>query len=75
MIDYFKSRIFYSVFVYVLLMLLIFVKKPKMFFNENNNIKHFGTGKSETIYSLGVASFVIAVITFYLFCLIDIIFK
>jgi hypothetical protein len=56
-------------------MLLIFVKKPKLMYDDNKQIKKFGTGKNETIYSLGVVSLVIAVIVFYIFCLIDMIFK
>lgn len=74
MSGYLNTRILYSIFVYLLIMLLIFVKKPKLMY-DNNEIKKFGTGKNETIYSLGVVSLVIAVIVFYIFCLIDMIFK
>ena len=75
MSGYLNTRILYSIFVYLLIMLLIFVKKPKLMYDDNNQIKSFGTGKNETIYSLGVVSLVIAVIVFYIFCLIDMIFK
>ena len=72
---YLSSRIFYAIFLYLLIMTLIFLKRPTMFFEENGEIKNFGLKKDETMYSVGVFTVVLAIICFYLFCVIDMVFK
>lgn len=72
---YLSSRIFYAIFLYILVMTLIFLKKPTMFFDENGEIKNFGLKKHETIYSIGVLTIVLAIICFYIFCVIDMVFN
>lgn len=72
---YLTSRIVYSVILYTLIMILIYVSKPKLMFNENGSIKSYGIKKNETIYSLGVVSVILSVISFYFFCIIDLIFN
>lgn len=44
-------------------------------FTNDKEIKHFGIKKNETIYSLGVFTIVSAIVTFYIFCWIDMIFS
>ena len=72
---YLSSRIFYAIVLYILLMTLIFLKKPSLLFHPDGSIKSFGLNKNQTIYSVGVMSIVLSVICFYIFCLIDIIFR
>ena len=72
---YLTSRIVYSVILYTLIIILIYVSKPKLMFNENGSIKSYGIKKNETIYSLGVVSVILSVISFYFFCIIDLIFN
>tara|TARA_Y100000591_G_C21456711_1_gene508730 strand:- start:112 stop:342 length:231 start_codon:yes stop_codon:yes gene_type:complete len=74
---YLSSRIFYAIFLYVLLMTLIFLKKPALLFNKDGEIKQFGLNKEKdnTIYSIGVLSVILAIISFYIFCIIDVIFR
>ena len=69
-----NSRVVYSVLFYLLLMILIFVSKPSVMFDDNGNVKHFGIGDHKTVFSFGVLTVVIAAISFYIFCIIDIIF-
>jgi len=71
---YLQSRIFYAIFLYILALTIIFIKKPLLLFHQNGEIKAFGLHKNETIYSIGVMSIVLAIICFYIFCIIDIIF-
>jgi hypothetical protein len=56
-------------------MTLIFLKKPTLLFDEQGEIKSFGIKKEETIYSVGVLTVVLAIVSFYLFCVIDMVFK
>jgi hypothetical protein len=72
---YLSSRILYSVLLYILLMTLIYTVKPKLIFNNDGTIKNYGIKDKDTIYSLGVISIVLAIISFYLFCLVDLIFN
>ena len=72
---YLSSRIFYAIFLYILILTLIFLKKPKMFFEDDGEIKQFGLKKEQTIYSVGVFSIVLAIICFYIFCVIDMVFE
>jgi|TARA_B100000941_G_C28259412_1_gene425776 hypothetical protein len=50
--------------------------KPKFMFNEDGSIKSYGVNDdNKTIYSLGVISISAAILAFYFFCVVDIIFK
>ena len=69
-----SSRVVYSILFYVLLIILIILAKPSIMFHSNGNIKLFGVGEHKTMFSLGVASIVLAIASFYIFCLIDLIF-
>ena len=71
----FQSRVIYSIIFYILTMVLIITLKPKIMFTKEGKIKKFGVNKYETIYSLGVFCVVSAILTFYIFCLIDLIFS
>lgn len=55
-------------------MLLVVVIRPKIMFDNNLQMKSFGINKNETIYSFGLFTVVSAILSFYLFCLIDMIF-
>ena len=69
-----QSRIIYSVTFYILLIILISILKPEIMFNKDGDIISFGLNKNETLYSFGVFSVLSAIVTFYLFCIIDLIF-
>lgn len=86
---YLSTRIVYAIALYVLIMTLIFVKKPLLLFTEEGDIRPFGfarkdeppshgidrTPRGHTIYSLGVLTVALAIISFYFFCVVDIIFE
>lgn len=72
-----NHRTIYSSIFYVLSITLIMLVKPSiMFDNDNNKIKQFGVGSDKkTIFSLGVANGVVALLSFYIFTIIDVIFS
>lgn len=70
-----NTRILYSILFYVLLMVLIILAKPSVMFDNSGNIKIFGTGNDKTMFSFGVFSVIIAIISFYIFSMIDLIFS
>lgn len=72
--DFINTRIIYSVLFYVLLIVLIIIAKPSMMFDDHGNLKMFGIGEEKTMFSLGVLTVVLAILSFYVFCLIDLVF-
>ena len=70
-----NARIIYATLFYILLLTLVVISKPSMVFERNGSIKQFGIGNDKTMFSLGIFSAVIAIISFYTFTLIDIVFR
>jgi hypothetical protein len=70
-----NGRILYSVTFFILLMILVYVSKPGIMFKNNDTVKSFGCSKIDTIFSLGVFTTVSSILSFYIFCLIDMIFN
>lgn len=73
-----NTRLIYSIIIYLLIIILIIVNKPKPFFDSNKiykNVKEFGTGENKTIFSLGVFTVLIAFLSYYFISLIDVVFK
>jgi hypothetical protein len=68
-------RIAYSVSLFVLIMILVNIVKPNIVYKNDATVRSFGIHKNETIFSLGVFSVVSSILSFYLFCLIDMIFN
>lgn len=70
-----NGRIIYSTLLFVMLMLLTYFIKPSMMFKRDETIKPFGINKNQTIVSLGVFTIVCAILSFYMFSMIDLIFS
>lgn len=69
-----SSRIVYSIVFYVLLMILLVVSRPSVIFEVDGRLRPFGVGEDKTLFSMGVFAVVVAILSFYVFCIIDIIF-
>lgn len=69
-----NPRVVYSIVFYGLLMILIVVARPKTIFELDGQLRPFGVGEDKTLFSMGVFAVVVAVLSFYTFCVIDIIF-
>lgn len=69
-----NHRSIYSVMFYVLVIVLIIVVKPSWLFHENGQVKGFGLGSNDTVFSLGVIVVALAIVAYYTFALIDILF-
>ena len=70
-----SSRVIYSVLFFVLLVMLLIVTKPSFAFAPDGSVKPFGVGEGKTVFSLGTMVGCMAIICFYVFCLIDIVLK
>ena len=69
-----NDRVLYSILFYVLVLILILLVKPSAMFDEKSNLKPFGVGQNKTILSLGVVTVALAIVSYYLFCVIDLVF-
>ena len=70
----YAPRVVYSVIFFVLVMTLLVVSKPSALWSEGRP-RPFGTGPGHTMFPLGVATVLLAVISLYMFTLIDMVFR
>ena len=55
---------------------MIIIMKPNSLFNaQDGSIKEFGVGLDKTIYSMGVVVVCLSIFSFYIFSIVDIIFR
>lgn len=72
----FNKRIILSIIFFLMSMSLIIVVKPSFLFNkEDGSIKEFGVGLDKTIYSMGVVVVFLSILSFYLFALLDFLYR
>jgi heme/copper-type cytochrome/quinol oxidase subunit 2 len=69
-----RSRIAFSIVIFILSMILFFIVRPRIAFENDGKPRKFGVERNETIYSLGIFTIISAILTFYVFCVIDLIF-
>lgn len=69
-----NGRILYAILFYVLLIVLLVMAKPSIMFDADGSIRPFGVGEEKTMFSVGVFSVVLALVSYYVFCLVDMIF-
>lgn len=69
-----NHRSIYSIVFYVLVIVLIIITKPAWLFQDDGQVRNFGLGTQQTVFSLGVIVVALAVVAYYLFAMIDIIF-
>lgn len=69
-----NHRTIYSTLFYVLVILLIITARPAFAFDNYGSLKPFGVGDEKSIFSLGVVTCALAIVSFYIFTLIDIMF-
>ena len=68
-------RVVYSTLFYTASMLLIIVSKPVLMFDAEGEPRAFGLGSDKTLFSLGATTVALAVMSFYVFALIDLVFE
>ena len=73
----YAPRVVYSVIFFVLVMTLLVVSKPSALFDPRSEgrPRPFGTGPGHTMFTLGVVTVLLAVLSLYMFTLIDMVFR
>ena len=67
-------RTIYATLFFIMVMALIVVAKPRPMFDHDGNVKPFGVGDDRTVFPLGVVTAVVAVVSMYVFTLIDVVY-
>ena len=62
-----------SIVLYLFLISIIIYLKPNLIFNNNGDIKKFGTGQKKTIYPLWLIVIITSIISFYIILIIKLI--
>jgi hypothetical protein len=57
----------YCIVLYTLVLLLVFLSKPPLFFDNNGNLKNFGIKQEETLFSFGVFVVTIVIVIVFTF--------
>jgi hypothetical protein len=63
-----------AIILYLILITIILYFKPRIIFDQDGSLKLFGLSSEKTIFSFCVISLFFAIISYYLFTLIRIIF-
>ena len=72
----FNKRLILSIIFFLMSMSMIIIMKPNSLFNaQDGSIKEFGVGLDKTIYSMGVVVVCLSIFSFYIFSIVDIIFR
>lgn len=70
-----NTRLLYSIVFFILLITLVHMSQLSVIFDKDGKLRPFGIGDNKTMFSFGVFTVVLAILSFYFFCVIDIIFK
>lgn len=71
----FNKRLVLSTMFFLLCMIIIMLMRPPFLFNDDDgSIKEFGVGLDKTIYSLGVVVVTLSIFSFYIFSMIDLMY-
>ena len=69
-----NSPIKNAIILYLILITIILYFKPTIIFDVNGNLRVFGLSSDKTVFSFCVISIFLAIISYYLFTLLRIIF-
>jgi len=69
------SRKYIIILIYITLLLLLFLIKPSLLFDDNGNIKNFGfeSNNNKSLLSIEILIPIIAIISYIIYMAIDII--
>lgn len=69
-----NMRVILSILVYFMTMAILYFTKPSLIFHKDGSVKDFGLKSDQTIFSIGIFSSCVAIICFYIFLLLDLMY-
>lgn len=67
-------RLLYSTILFTTVVLILLVLKPTIMFHEDGQPRSFGVGPNKTLMSFGTAVVLLALLSFFTFTMIDLVF-
>lgn len=65
-----KKELFYGIFIYIFSLIILWIGKPSLCFNNKGKIKKWGIGEDKTMYPIFIISLSISIISlFFMICL------
>jgi hypothetical protein len=61
-----KKELFYGIFIYIFSLIILWIAKPSLCFNEEGKVKNWGVGKNKTMYPIFIISLSISIISLFL---------
>jgi len=61
--EYFK----YTIILFIIISIIIWIKKPKLVFDTNGNMRNFGIGEKKTVFYFPIIIIFIAISIYYIF--------
>ena len=68
-------RVLYSSLFFIIVMLIVVTSKPSPIYDDRGTVIPFGVGPGKTLLSLGTATVLVAVLSFFLFTSLDVLFN
>lgn len=62
----FNDRFKYALILYIGIIFVLVILKPKFLFKKNGEFKEFGTGKDKTVFPFWLIIFVAIIISYYI---------
>ena len=72
---YIENSVMYSIILYLFLISVVMYIKPKIMFDNNNEIKKFGIGSEKTIYPLWLVVIILGILSYYIILIFNLINK
>lgn len=69
----FPTRVVLAMLFYSIVMGAIVVYRPRALFHENDEPRRFGAGPGKTVFDLGAMAAFVAIVSFALFTLVDLV--
>ena len=62
----FNNRVKYTLLIYLVVVMIIIITRPKFMFKKNGEFKPFGIGKNKTVFPFWLIIFVTIIIAYYI---------
>ena len=62
----FNNRVKYTLLIYLVVVMIIIITRPKFMFKKNGEFKAFGIGKNKTVFPFWLIIFVSIIIAYYI---------
>ena len=61
--EYFK----YTIILFIIISIIIWIKKPKLIFNKNGKMRNYGIGPGKTVFYFPIVIIFLAITIYYIF--------